>query len=179
MKQSMQVLTSQETGEWYTDPESIRRVAATLRGIELDPASSELANTIVGAQRFFTKEDNGLEKVWNARTVFCNPPYTPRTSTIRWTGWMRQNYLDQNFASGILLVFAKIGYNWFNELVQNYPVCIAYERIPFISPATMTPLMDDNGRPLAAKHASAYVYFGRDIHAFKANFEDIGIMVMP
>lgn len=179
MKQSMQALTSMETGEWYTDPESIRRVTACLRGIELDPCSSLAANQVVGADRIFTTKDNGLERLWNARTVFCNPPYVPFTSTIKWTGWMRQNYIDRNFESGILLVFAKIGYNWFNELLKNYPVAIPYERIAFLEPETMSPKLDDRGKPVAAKHASAFVYFGRDLHAFQGNFADIGKVLLP
>jgi hypothetical protein len=42
--------------------------------IVLDPASSEEHNVLVGAQRIYTREDDGFTKPWRARSVFLNPP---------------------------------------------------------------------------------------------------------
>jgi len=42
--------------------------------IDLDPASSPHANTLVCANRFFTEEDNGLKQNWKAKTVYLYPP---------------------------------------------------------------------------------------------------------
>jgi len=42
--------------------------------IDLDPASSNNANEIIGANRFFTFEHNGLNQEWRAKNVYLYPP---------------------------------------------------------------------------------------------------------
>src|SRR5690349_13723015 len=43
--------------------------------IHLDPASCDRANQIVGAVRFYTKLENGLEQPWIADNIWLNHPY--------------------------------------------------------------------------------------------------------
>src|SRR5690606_29790173 len=52
----------------------VEAARTTMGSIELDPASCALANTVVKADRFFEKRDNGLKQPWNVRTVWLNPP---------------------------------------------------------------------------------------------------------
>jgi len=42
--------------------------------IDLDPASSESANSVVEAQRYFDWKANGLKQDWKAKTVYLYPP---------------------------------------------------------------------------------------------------------
>ena len=60
--------------EWYTPPEYLERVRAVLGGIDLDPASSKVAQKTVKAKRHFTKVEDALKREWHGRT-FMNPPY--------------------------------------------------------------------------------------------------------
>lgn len=65
---------SSASNSHYTPPEIVAAARATLGGtIDLDPASCEKANAIVGAGRYFSAEDNGFTKAWWGR-VLLNPP---------------------------------------------------------------------------------------------------------
>lgn len=69
---------TQDSGnvELYTDPKITAMARLVMGGIELDPASCEFANSkFVQAERFYTKEDDGLNKIWKAKTVWMNHPF--------------------------------------------------------------------------------------------------------
>lgn len=63
--------------EWYTPPHIIAAARLYFGGtIDLDPASCPVANRVVGATTFFTKEDDGLTKDWAPYgNIWVNPPY--------------------------------------------------------------------------------------------------------
>ena len=66
--------TSGET-EIYTPRFILDAASVALGGIiSLDPASCEKANLRVGAQRFFSKEDDGLKQRWFGH-VWMNHPW--------------------------------------------------------------------------------------------------------
>ena len=60
--------------EWYTPADIVASVRDCLGVIDLDPASSAVAQAIVQASRYFTIDDDGLAQPWSGR-VFLNPPY--------------------------------------------------------------------------------------------------------
>lgn len=60
--------------EYYTDIDIIALVREVLGGIDLDPASSEIANRTVNANRIYTREDNGLSLPWRGK-VWLNHPF--------------------------------------------------------------------------------------------------------
>lgn len=61
--------------DFISPPELVATTAAFFGGdIELDPASSEHANMVVQAQRYFSWEENGLNQEWKAKNVYLFPP---------------------------------------------------------------------------------------------------------
>lgn len=69
----MNVQHSSKTCEWFTPPDVITRVHNVFGVISLDPASCAEANKLVGADNYYTADDNGLEKPW-FESVLVNPP---------------------------------------------------------------------------------------------------------
>lgn len=64
------------TAEHYT-PQWLADIAHdVMGGINLDPSSCEEANRTIGADDYFTKEQDGLQQAWGTygARVFINPP---------------------------------------------------------------------------------------------------------
>ncbi len=118
-------LVNQNSGcvEWYT-PSWITDLASELMGgIDLDPASCEIANRTVGAKHFYTKEDDGLTKDWFGN-VFMNHPFGKseaacRKSKTEPNKWLCKNqrcikrgYHNENYVPG--------NADWINRFISQY-----------------------------------------------------------
>ncbi|MEW6129602.1 MAG: DNA N-6-adenine-methyltransferase [Acidobacteriota bacterium] len=173
MKQSMQVLTSQLTDEWYTPPFYITLVEQVLTVIDLDPASSEKAQQWIQARRYFTKEDNGLIQTWWGK-VFLNPPYGKsegKSNQAIWANRLLKFYEKGLVEEAILLINSAHGYKWYESLWTRYPVCCVRERIHFVAV--------DGSIDGQSKKAQTFVYFGRNITRFQKVFSSIGRVLLP
>jgi len=61
--------------DFVSPPELIATTASLFGGtIELDPASSEQANLVVQAQKYFCWRENGLNQEWKSKNVYLFPP---------------------------------------------------------------------------------------------------------
>jgi hypothetical protein len=144
-----------------------------LGGIDLDPASSAIANETVKAKYFLTKEDNGLNHAWFG-TVWINPPYG-KTNNLSNQGLFAhkliQEYMDGHVTAGIILVNLYFGYGWFAPL-RTYPMCLVDHRISFIDPST-----DEEGDE--AKASSVFIYVGKDHERFRQIFKQFGPFAWP
>ncbi|MCG9576039.1 hypothetical protein L1D14_07280 [Vibrio tubiashii] len=63
------------TFEYYTPFDWVEPAREVLGYIDLDPASSLIANETVKAQRFFDMATDGLKQRWDADTIFMNHPF--------------------------------------------------------------------------------------------------------
>jgi hypothetical protein len=145
-------------------------------GIDLDPASSDIAQTIVRATRYYTVEDNGLALPWWGR-VFLNPPYSKigkDSAQEVWANKLIKEYIFGGVDQGIMLAKAALGYDWFKRVwMQADSVCLAHDLIAFKKPREVTGL--SNGRKSSkAKLGSAFFYFGENKERFREVFETIG-----
>src|SRR5437764_8904165 len=99
----------QKSFEWYTPLPVIRAVRKVLGTIELDPASCEMANRSVRAERYYDVQLDGLVQAWRAETVWLNPPYCKSGAVSNqelWTCKLISEYEAGNVKQAILLVNA-------------------------------------------------------------------------
>lgn len=194
------ILHASASDSWMTPNEVLIRVRQTLGGIDLDPASSSLANKRVGAQHYYTEQDDALRLHWNGAAmfqeipnctsrVFCNPPggkYPkghPRAGQSK-TGLFWQKLMIEvaagNITDAIFLFFSIEGmsncqgYDWKGP--PKFPTCIPASRLKFV-PENYEPGKKD--RP---SHANAIVYVPGTVNRtldFAANFQDLGNIMVP
>ena len=60
----------------FVSPIDVLAAATAFFGgqIELDPASSDNANRLVQAQKYFTPQHQGLKQLWKAKSLYLYPP---------------------------------------------------------------------------------------------------------
>lgn len=87
-----------------TPPEWIELSRKAMGGIELDPASCELANSeFVKADRFFDEESDGLSQSWACKTMFLNPPYSGKLKK-QFASKFHDEWMSGNIGQAIVLV---------------------------------------------------------------------------
>jgi phage N-6-adenine-methyltransferase len=159
---------SQNTGEveWYTPAEYIEAARQVLGGIDLDPASSEAANAVVKAERFFGQADDGLTKDWQGR-VWMNPPYA-QPAVGHFTAKLALSVESGDVSAALVLVNNATETEWFANLARVADaICFPNGRVRFWSP----------GRETAAPlQGQALVYVGPDVDRFAAAFNPFGFV---
>jgi hypothetical protein len=145
----------------------VERVRGVLGRIDLDPASDEFGNTRIMADRYFSKECNGLEQVWNG-TIYVNAPggKTGRKSNVGlfWQKLM-QTRSSETLDHAIFMCFSI-------EAMQStqipgpgvgmFPFCVPAKRLRFDGP---------DGRPgEAPSHSNMIVYVPGRMNRTKAFF---------
>lgn len=152
--------------EWYTPREFIEAARTVLGGFDLDPASSEIANATVKADRIFTAEDNGLSQEWPVGTIWMNPPYAQPLM-----GQFADKFAAEirRGSSGIVLVNNATETAWFQTIAAECSaICFPKTRIRFISPDGI------QGAPLQGQ---AILYCGANREAFAEAFSGFGLVV--
>jgi hypothetical protein len=151
--------------EWYTPKRYIEAARQVMGGIDLDPASSALANQTVEADQFYDDLDNGLEREWHGR-VWLNPPYGKGSGLF--ARKLVEEYDAGHIDAAVLLLNA-YGFDssWFQPL-WNHLICFTDHRIEFQSPQQVS------GGPA---NANIFVYLGDDGEQFAQVFSDFGAVV--
>ncbi len=123
----------QGNNDWYTPAEFIEAARGVMGGIDLDPASSDIAQETVKAGAYFTAETNSLDKPWHGR-VWMNPPFSMP---------LIQQFIDKllaEWAAGrvsqaVVLTNNATETDWFQALLEvTSGVCFPSSRIKFYSP---------------------------------------------
>ena len=150
--------------EWYTPSYMIESARRVMGAIDLDPATSELANATVKASQIFTAEENGLEHAWHGN-VWMNPPYAQPLIT-QFSDKMVAELSNINQAC--VLVNNATDTGWLQNMIKKCnAVCFVKGRVKFI---------DKNGEPTGAPlQGQVVLYFGNNTKEFIKEFNTYGI----
>jgi ParB family chromosome partitioning protein len=148
--------------EWYTPAEFIEAAVKVMGKIDLDPASSEIANKTVKAEKYYTSETNGLAHNWFGN-VWLNPPYSSDL-----IGKFADKVISEygNYSQMIILVNNATETEWFCKLVSKASaVVFPKSRVKFYMP---------DGRTGAPLQGQAVLYIGSSPEKFLDCFKKFG-----
>ena len=161
---------SNNSGEnqWYTPEHIIEAARTTMGRIDVDPASSHIANTTVKANTYYTESNNGLTKEWNGN-VWMNPPYA-QPLISQFVEKLIEKFLSGEVKKACVLVNNATDTTWFHSIVRiSSAICFTKGRVRFI---------DMNGNPGAPLQGQAIIYIGKtDAYKFCQSFSEIGFVL--
>jgi hypothetical protein len=113
------------SNECYTPAAIAEAARSVMGGIYLDPASCAIANEVVKAETYFSKECDGLSAKWIAPSVFLNPPggkIKNRSSVALWWDKLLQEYESGHVGQAIFLAFNDCLVHQ-RSSVHKFPIC--------------------------------------------------------
>lgn len=148
--------------EWYTPSEYIELARRVMGSINLDPASSDKAQEVVQAEKYYTAENDGLSQKW-CGNIWLNPPYSSELIT-KFTEKFISEF--ENIEQAIILVNNATETEWFSKLVSKADaVCFPKGRVKFYAP---------NGEVGAPLQGQALLYYGMYTDVFVREFNAKG-----
>lgn len=158
-----------DSDSWYTPVKYIDAARAVFGGtIELDPFSSIEANKMVKATRIFTEEDDGCLQMWDAKTVWMNPPYGPLMN-LAVKKFLVEHH-KESFDHAIILCNNSTDTKWFKKLSERADaICFTDHRISFIAV--------DGKKSSVNTRGQCFLYYGKDTDAFHREFSQYGLLV--
>lgn len=150
--------------EWYSPPSFIESARRVMGGIDTDPATSELANSRVGAWLYYTESTDGRDKPWIGK-VWMNPPYA-QPLIFDFCNGITERFANGEIECAVVLTNNGTDTKWFHAMMKHASaVCLVKGRIKFIAPD------GTYGKPLQGQ---TITYFGNNVDAFIEEFRQYG-----
>lgn len=152
--------------EWYTPADHVERVRLFLGEIDLDPASSQIAQQAIQAGQYFTKEDDSLSREWFGR-VWLNPPYA-QPEIQQFAEKMVEEVRAGRVVEAVMLTHNYTDTAWFHIAESAASaICFTRGRIAFVSP---------EGEKAAPTQGQAFFYYGTRRDEFAQAFASVGFV---
>lgn len=152
--------------EWYTPAEHLDLARQVLGTIDLDPASSAKAQSVVLAKDYFDETVDGLKQKWRGN-VWLNPPYA-QPFIAQFAEKMVAEIEAGRVTQAIMLTHNYTDTAWFQKLAKAATaICFTRGRVKFVSP---------EGAIAAPTQGQAFFYFGTDAVKFTKVFRHVGFV---
>ena len=163
-------LINQTSGntEYYTPPAIVEAARQVMGGIDLDPASSLMANAYVNAHQYYNELHDGLSKVWRGR-VWMNHPFG-RNSNPAWIFNLIDHHERGLVEQACCITFACTSEAWFRPLFA-YPMCFLSPRTNYLGP--------DGETVRGVTKGSVVTYLGPNVSGFVQCFASFGAVMLP
>jgi len=149
--------------EWYTPEKYIELSREVMGSIDLDPASCPEANKIVKADKFYTREEDGLLQPWYGN-IFCNPPYaSPIVDRFA-------EKVADSFLQAILLTNNSTDSRWWQYSASRArAICFTLGRIDFVNA--------NPNKKSSPVRGQTFMYFGNRSDKFCDIFRETGMVI--
>lgn len=156
-------LINQDSGnfEYYTPIEFVDAAREVMGSIDLDPASSEKANKLIKALRYYSEDS--LNKSWFGN-VWLNHPFS-RVNNPLFIKHLVDWYESREGLQACCITFAATSEKWFRPLL-SYPQCFIHGRTNYYLP--------DGTKKKGVTKGSAITYLGKNADKFKEVFSRFG-----
>lgn len=174
-----------EQGFEYYTPEPWPQLASELMGgIDLDPASNDIANASINAKTIFTKEIDGLSQRWHG-TVWMNHPFhrgekpckakcnkkacikrghhidKPIPGNGDWINKIIKEYESGHIKEAVIITFCNSSETWFLPLLK-FPQCFPHGRVHYKKA--------DGSKADSCTKGSVITYLGKNVAEFSRLF---------
>ena len=152
--------------EWYTPKQYVDLIKEVLGEIDIDLASSEKANEIIQAKKYYTVADQSQNIEWCSNSkIFLNPPYDRQVNEFA------DRYLKSKLKECIVLVNSSTETKWFHKFLKgSNMVAFMDHRISFFD-AVKNDFMKNNNK------GQAVFYRGENLAKFASVFKRFGCQV--
>ena len=173
------------SNEWMTPPEFLKLVREFYNGsIGLDPASNAVAQEYVQAREYYSIQEgrDGLELAWNAKTVFCNPPYSSDL-VKRFADKVLHEVEHAPGMQVVLLVNSSTDTQWYHKLAARADALLLWRgRLKFWKiqneVAHSTWYMSDTAKlGNSPRYLNSVFYFGGNVEKFTEIFGAYGTIL--
>lgn len=171
--------------EYYTPAPIVDAARETMGSIDLDPASSEIANSVVKAYLYYTKDQNGMQQDWFGN-VWMNHPFgraeaacledcakdhshhdTPNFGNAAWIRKLFEEWNAHNISAACCITYVATSEKWFRPLL-DCPQCFLTTRLNYRQP--------DGSVKKGVQKGSVVTYLGDDVERFRRAFKHLGVV---